>query len=174
MHELKQQGKIRFFGIAIDDSVEGIEAMKWEGVDTIQVVYNLFDPEAADELFPYAERENIGIIAREPLANGLLTGKYNENTYFPPGDIRHAWPVSYIGYRTRATQSLTPLLNDEIDSFAKLSLKFVLANDSVGTVIPGCKNASQAMEDIGVSNLRDLTPLELDYLNKLYHKRFNV
>lgn len=174
MRELKQSGKIRYIGITIDDAVEGIEAIKWEGVDTIQVVYNLFEQEPEIELFPFAELNNIGIIAREPLANGLLTGIYDENSFFPAGDIRHAWPTSFISDRTRAVQNLRPLLSDEIDTLAKLSLKFTLAETAVSTVIPGCKTVDQTMKNFSSSDLRYLTCEELKLISCLYQRRFNV
>ena len=174
MRELQAEGKIRYFGVTIDDPVEGIEAIRWKGVDTLQVVYNLFEQDASDELFKIAEERNIGLIAREPLANGLLTGKYNENSYFPFGDIRHAWPVSFISHRARAAQKLTPLLSDEIDTLVKLSLKFAMSDTAISTVIPGCKTIGQVMENFSSSDLRYLFEDELSLISQLYKRRFNV
>jgi aryl-alcohol dehydrogenase-like predicted oxidoreductase len=174
MQELKDAGVIRFIGITIDDAIEGIEAIKWDVVDCIQVVYNIFEHDPEADLFPYAEENNIGIIAREPLANGLLTGKYNENSYFPFGDIRHAWPTSFISHRARAAQNLRPLLSGEINSLTKLSLKFTLSDEAVSTVIPGCKTVDQTLENFSSSDLRDLNRDELEKIYALYKRRFYV
>lgn len=173
MKELQKEGWIRFFGICIDEDTEGIEAIK-HGVDTIQVVYSVFERDPEKYLFDIADNCNIGIIAREPLDNGLLTGKYTENTYFPPGDIRHLWPVSFFRIRALAAQSLRPLLSEDINTLTKLALKFVLSNNSVGTVIPGCKTLDQTIENMGISYLRELFYEEIEKIHKLYNKKFNV
>ncbi|MEK7432372.1 MAG: aldo/keto reductase [Cyanobacteriota bacterium] len=174
LNELKKEGYIRFIGLCIDDAIEGVEALPHNIIDTLQVVYNIFEQSFSDELFPFTERENIGIIAREPLANGILTGLYNENSFFPSGDFRHTWPISYIRSRTQAASNLKVLLNDKITSCVKLALKFVLANKSIGTVIPGCKSEANAEENMMISELADLTEDDLEKIEKMYLRRFGV
>lgn len=174
MHDLKKEGKIRHFGVSIDEMNEGIEAVKWAGVDTLQVVYNIFDPEARTDLFPYIEEYNVGVIVREPLANGLLTGKYNENSYFSFGDIRHAWPTTFIRHRTNSSRNLKKFLNDEIDSLVKFSLKFALGENIVSTVIPGCKTTEQAEENFSAGDLRALTRSEITSALNLHSRRFDT
>ena len=95
LEKLKTQGKIRYYGISIHDPQEGLLAMKAGKPSTIQVVYNYLRRDAAEELFPQALADGVGIIAREPLSNGFLTGKYTKDSVFPVGDIRHQWPSKY-------------------------------------------------------------------------------
>lgn len=173
MRELKREGWIRSFGICIDEDIEGIEALKHSEVDTIQVVYSVFERDPEKQLFKYTDEMNIGVIAREPLDNGLLTGKYTDLSFFPPGDIRHMWPVTFIRIRLNAANYLKPLLKDEIDSLVKLSLKFVLMNNSVSTVIPGCKTLNHTIENMSTSDLRDLTIEEIEKIHNLYSKKFH-
>src|SRR5690606_39240946 len=104
----------------------------------------------------------------------MLTGKYDENTFFPPGDIRHGWPVTYISYQARAARKLKTVLNGDIDSLVKLALKFVLNNQQVGTVILGCKNEEQVLENLSVSENGTFSDELVEDLNRLYRKRFNV
>lgn len=174
MRELKKLGKIRAFGVSIDESIEGIEAIKWAGVDTVQLVYNILDPEAKDEFFEQAELAKIGLIIREPLANGLLTGKYNENSYFPFGDIRHSWPVSFIIHRTNSAKQIKKLLSDEVDTLTKFSLKFASNPLCVGTVIPGCKNLEQTIENILAGDIRQLNQHEINLSMNMQSRRFDT
>ncbi|RZL40310.1 MAG: aldo/keto reductase [Pedobacter sp.] len=173
MQELKKQGKIRYFGICIDEAHEGIEAIKW-GVDTIQAMYNVLEPDIGNELFEYTERYNVGLIAREPLSNGILSGKYTENTYFPFGDIRHAWPMSYLRHRVNSAKVLKRFLRDDIDTLTKLALKFALSNKAVDVVIPGCKNLEQTMENMAISEISDLNEDEIYKMLHLQSRKFDT
>lgn len=174
MDKLKKEGKINFVGLCIDDAIEGLEALKHNTIDTIQVVYNIFDQDQNEDLFPFISNKNVGIIARETLANGLLTGLYNENTYFPSGDFRHTWPVSYIRSRTQAAQNLKPLLNSNINSLPKLAIKFVLENNFVGVTIPGCKYEKHAEENMLVSSLSKIDHATMEKIKNLYKRNFDV
>src|SRR5262249_27215274 len=89
LKELKREGKIRAWGVSIFDPVEGLAAIKLGNPDCIQVVYNIFTTKAADELFQRAQQVGCALIGREPLANGFLSGKYNDDSQFAAGDIRH-------------------------------------------------------------------------------------
>lgn len=173
MNELKKQGKIRYFGVCIDEAHEGIEAIKWE-VDTIQAMYNALEPDIENELFEYIKKHNIGLIAREPLSNGILTGKYTENTYFPFGDIRHAWPITYLRHRANSAKALRRFLRDDIDTLTKLALKFVLKNNIVSVTIPGCKTLEQTVENMNVSELSDLTEDEIYKILHLQSRKFDT
>jgi aryl-alcohol dehydrogenase-like predicted oxidoreductase len=173
MRELKKEGYIRSFGICIDEDIEGIEALKHSEVDTIQVVYSIFERDPENQLFEYTDKLNIGVIAREPLDNGLLTGKYTDSSFFPAGDIRHMWPVTFIRVRLNAANYLKPLLKDELDSLVKLAIKFVLTNDSISTVIPGCKTLNQTKENMSISDLRNLALDEIEKIHNLYSKKFH-
>ncbi len=156
LEDLKIEGKIRFYGISIHDPIEGMEAMKFSGVSTIQVVYNMLEQNAAKGLFKFTRANGVGIIAREPLANGFLTGKYNMNTSFPKGDIRSSFPAEYKQFLISNVEKIKKILAHRREPLPQLALKFVLWEDAVSTAIPGIKNDKQALENLTVSRVADL------------------
>jgi aryl-alcohol dehydrogenase-like predicted oxidoreductase len=153
LDKLKAQGKIRFYGISIHDPQEGLLAMKFGHPSTIQVVYNYLRRAAAEELFPRAIAEGIGIIAREPLANGFLTGKYTKDSIFPIGDIRHQWPSKYQTQLLNQVQDFLKAVSASPWTPTQTALRFVLAQPAVSVVIPGCKTVEQAEENFKTSDL---------------------
>ncbi len=134
--------------------------MKYGQPATIQVVFNLLRQEAKNQLFQAVRAQNVGIIAREPLSNGFLTGKFTVDTTFPQGDIRSNFPRNYLSGLTRAAQQLK-LLESKTRTLAQASIRFALDHKDVSTVIPGVKTPQQAEEDIGASELPPLTGEEL-------------
>lgn len=158
LDQLKSEGLIRFYGVSIFTPEEGIACIQNGSPDTLQVVYNIFFQAPAQELFPLAKRNNIGIIAREPLANGFLTGKYRDNASFAPGDIRARWPQQHLLAYVRAAQALAFLQKDG-RSLAQAAIRFVLDQDAVSTVIPGAKKETHVEENLAAS---DLAPLSED------------
>jgi aryl-alcohol dehydrogenase-like predicted oxidoreductase len=153
LEKLKSQGKIRFYGISIHDPQEGLIAMKTGKPAAIQVVYNYLRRDAAEELFPRAVAEGVAIIAREPLANGFLTGKYTKDSIFPVGDIRHQWPSKYQAQLINRVQDFTRTVQNSPFTPAQTALRFVLAQPAVSVVIPGCKTVHQAEENFLASEL---------------------
>ncbi len=174
LKELKREGKIRAWGISIFDPVEGLTALKITQPDCLQVVYNIFSPKPAEELFPKAQAAGCAIIAREPLANGFLSGKYTDKSKFAEGDIRHDWPPQYIRARTRAAEKLRPLLKGDIQTLAQLALKFVLANQAVSVVIPGTKTAKQARDNLLAGEGARLPDEDLAAINQLAVQNFGL
>lgn len=172
--ELKKEGKIRAWGVSIFDPFEGLTALKVARPDCLQVVYNIFTQKPADELLPRAQQQGCAIIAREPLANGFLTGKYTAESKFEQGDIRHDWPEKYIRARVMACDRLRQLRQEPELSLAQLALKFVLANQAVSTVIPGIKSAEQAEENLMASASAALSPAETSRIVELYKKNFGL
>lgn len=159
LEKLKSQGKIRFYGISIHDPQEGLLAMKVAKPATIQVVYNWLRRDAAEELFPKAVAEGVGIIAREPLANGFLTGGYSKDSVFPVGDIRHQWPSKYQTQLLSQVESFRKSLGPSTLPPAQAAIRFVLSQQAVSVVIPGCKTAQQAAENFRSSDL----PVEVSF-----------
>ncbi len=152
LEKLKKEGKIRFFGISIHDPLEGLAAMETvSGLSTIQVVYNVLRPSAGRELFPKAKEKGIGMIAREPLCNGFLTGKYNEASIFVPGDIRHDWPKEYLQQIIRTIQTWKSKVQLKDLSLTQAAIRFVLEEETVSVVIPGAKNVKQVEENLAAS-----------------------
>jgi aryl-alcohol dehydrogenase-like predicted oxidoreductase len=153
MEKLKGQGKIRFYGISIHDPQEGLLAMKNGRPAAIQVVYNYLRRDAAEELFPRALAEGVAIVAREPLANGFLTGKYTKDSVFPVGDIRHQWSAKFQAHLISQVQDFAKTAAQSPFTPAQTALRFVLAQPAVSVVIPGCKTADQAEENLRTSEL---------------------
>jgi len=147
LFKLKNEGYIRAIGLSIFDPTEGIQAIRNDSIDCIQVVFNIYNRQAAKELFPLARDRNIGIIAREPLNNGILTGKFSGEEIFEEGDIRSRWSPDYFAHLVNFTESLNRLLKNEDRSPAQTALQFVLAQPAVSSVIPGMKTADQVKEN---------------------------
>lgn len=153
LEKLKAQGKIRHYGISIHDPQEGLMAMKAGKPAAIQVVYNYLHRDAAEELFPRALAEGVAIIAREPLANGFLTGKYTKDSIFPVGDIRHQWSSKYQTHLIHRVQDFLKAAAASSWPASQTALRFVLAQPAVSVVIPGCKTVHQTEENFRVSDL---------------------
>ena len=147
MEDLKASGKIRAWGVSIGSVEEGARAIEG-GAQAIQLVYNILQQEIGNAIFPVAQKKNVGIIVRVPLASGWLTGKYDGHTVFPKNDHRS---VRYSPERTKemaAKVAQLDFLLEEADSLAEAALRFVLAHPAVSTVIPGAKSSEQVAENV--------------------------
>jgi aryl-alcohol dehydrogenase-like predicted oxidoreductase len=153
LEELKSSGKVRAVGISINDHQpdSALEIIETGLIDTVQVIYNVFDQSPERKLFPLAIERNIGVIARVPLDEGSLTGKIDEHTRFAPGDFR-------VGYfrgdrKKQVREHVESLLRDlgvDAASLAEIALRFCLANAAVSTVIPGMRSLRNAEANCAV------------------------
>jgi len=160
LEKLKASGKIRHYGISIHDPQEGLLAMRNNEIGAVQAVFNILRQEAKNQLFREAAKNNVGIIAREPLANGFLAGKLKAESPFPEGDIRHSFPPDYISQLTLAVDRLR-FLESKNRPLAQAALRFVLDHKDISTVIPGAKTPEQVNEDFASSESPSLTGEEL-------------
>jgi aryl-alcohol dehydrogenase-like predicted oxidoreductase len=160
LERLKESGRIRHYGVSIHDPQEGLVAMQTGDPSAIQVVFNVLRQEAKNELFRAAASKNVAIIAREPLANGFLTGKHKSNDVFSQGDIRRNFPRQYVANLVQASDQLG-FLETRIRSRAQAAIRFVLDHHEVSTAIPGVKTTEQANENLNASDLPSLTGEEL-------------
>jgi aryl-alcohol dehydrogenase-like predicted oxidoreductase len=160
LEELKQTGKIRCYGVSVHDSYEGEMAIHTGKPDVIQVIYNFLRPDAREELFPLAQEGDVGLIVREPLASGMLTGKYTADSAFPEGDIRADWPQEYLMMQVQLAEKLHFLETAGQRTLAQAALRFILDESAVSVVIPGIKTVNQAEENLAVSELPALTDAE--------------
>lgn len=169
MQILKEQGKIRFMGASINDHAPEDAMMIVESgmVDTIQVIYNIFDQSPEDELLPVAKQNNVGVIARVPFDEGSLTGKFTFDATFPDNDFRARY---FRGNRMKETvdrvEKLKFLVRGEIKSLAHGALKYCLSNPAVSAVIPGIRTPEQAEWNCAASDGKPLAPHELKELKK--------
>jgi aryl-alcohol dehydrogenase-like predicted oxidoreductase len=131
----------------------------------IQVVYNLLRADARDELLPLAQEEDIGLIVREPLASGMLTGKYTAEAIFLEGDLRATWPREYFLMQVQLAEKLHFLVTAGQRTLAQAALRFVLDEAAVSVVIPGIKTVAQAEENLASSDLLPLSEADRQAIN---------
>ena len=166
---LQNEGKIRYIGISTPEHDQNsvIDLMRGGYLDTVQVIYNIFEQEPAAELLPVALESNVGIIVRVPFDEGMLTGKYSKETVFKPGDFRHNY---FSGNRLiRSVNRVERIKEDVADNnltLPQIALKFALQHPAVSTVIPGIRDIKQADANIGVSDLPDLSDRLHDILKE--------
>lgn len=169
MQKLKEQGKIRFIGVSINDHApdDALKLVESGMMDTIQVIYNVFDQSPEDNLLPLAKEKNVGIIVRVPFDEGALTGKFTVDTKFPDNDFRARY---FKGSRMKETvdraEKLKFLVRGDIKSLAQASLKFCLSHTAVSTVIPGIRTPEQAELNCAASDGKLLTTDELLEIKK--------
>lgn len=148
LEQLKREGSIRFYGVSVHPPEEGIAAVNATMPDTVQIVYNLARREPEDAFFPAARAANVGVIAREPLANGFLAGKYAPDATWEQGDIRARMPRPYIAQMTALGQRVKELADKSGLSAAQLALKFVLDQTDVACAIVGMKTVQQVDDNL--------------------------
>ena len=166
LDELKQQGKIRYYGVSVHDAYEGSMAVDTGKPDVIQVAYSLLRQDPREELLPQAQESDIGLIIREPLASGMLTGKYTADTTFGEGDMRTEWPPEYLAMQAHLAEKCRFLTTPE-RTLAQAALRFVLDAPEVSVVIPGIKTVGQAVENLATSELPGLTEDEHTTIREL-------
>ena len=171
LDRLKASGKIRHYGISIHDPQEGLLAMRAGELGAIQVAFNILRQEAKNQLFREATKNSVGIIAREPLANGFLAGKLKAESTFSKGDIRHSFPPDYISQLTLAADQLR-FLESNTRTLAQAALRFILDHKDISTVIPGAKTPEQVDEDFASSESPQLTGEELLRIKFLRQQAF--
>ncbi|MBV9492276.1 MAG: aldo/keto reductase [Verrucomicrobia bacterium] len=155
IQKLKDQGKIRFFGVSINDHQpqNALKLIETGVVDTVQVIYNIFDQSPEDELLPACERHRIGVIVRVALDEGALTGKITAETTFEKGDFRNHY---FRGERKREVhervQKITADLGIPLEQMAETALRYVLSHPAVSTVIPGMRSVRNVERNCAVGD----------------------
>jgi len=167
LRTIQQEGHIRYFGASVETVEEGLICAEHEDLTSLQVIFNIFRQKLLDELLPKAEDRNIGIIARLPLASGLLSGKFSTDTRFDETDHRNfnrdgdAFNVgeTFAGIPfpkgvelAREVDAMTP----EGYSTAQMAMRWILDQPAVTTIIPGASSAQQVRENAKVSALAPL------------------
>jgi aryl-alcohol dehydrogenase-like predicted oxidoreductase len=165
---LKQEGKIRNFGVSINDHApdSALELVRSGHVDTVQVIYNIFDQSPEDELFPAVKEHGVGVLARVPFDEGGLTGAITPDTEFPEGDFR----ASYFGGDRRQqvadrVQAIVDDLGIERDEIAETALRYILSDDAVSTVIPGMRSLRNVERNMAAGDGKGLAPEQVERLH---------
>jgi aryl-alcohol dehydrogenase-like predicted oxidoreductase len=167
IQQLKEQGKIGAFGVSINDyqPANAIKLIETGVVDTVQVIYNIFEQSPEDQLFRACERHHVGVIVRVPLDEGGLTGKITPDTKFEEGDFRNRF---FRGDRKQQVykhvQDMASDLGIPVEEVAETALRFVLSNPVVSTVIPGMRSVRNVERNCQVGDGRGLPREKLDKL----------
>ena len=172
LQRARENGKIESIGISINrwEPWNGIKAVQSGLVDCIQVIYNIFDQNPVDELFPACQTQNVGIIARVPFDEGTLTGKITLNSTWPEGDWRNTY---FVEENLRSSVAHAEPLRDLVpqnSTMAEMALRFILSNPAVSTTIPGMRQLQHVKANIAAS---DKGPLEPSLLQSLYKHRWD-
>ena len=171
---LKRDGKIRFFGVSINahEPENAIRLVETGLVDTVQVIYNIFDQSPEDALFPAVEASRVGVIVRVPFDEGALTGSVRPETTFPEGDFRNEY---FAGERKREAwervQAITRDLDVEVDGLAEIALRFCLSHAATSVVIPGMRSTRNVERNVSAAAAG---PLEENELNTLRRHRWTA
>ena len=168
LDDIQKAGKIKSYGVSVEKVEEALKAIEFPGVVSIQIIYNLFRQRPSELFFREAKRKNVAIIARVPLASGLLSGKITRDTKFASDDHR-AFNRHGEAFDVGETFSGVPLeiglqavedlkrLVPQGASMAQFALRWILMNDAVTVVIPGARNAEQARANAAASDLKPLS-----------------
>jgi aryl-alcohol dehydrogenase-like predicted oxidoreductase len=185
LDDLAQQGKIRSYGVSVEKVEEALKAIEYPGVQTAQIIYNIFRQRPAELFFPEAKRRRVGILARVPLASGLLTGKLMRQSAFSAGDHRQfnrhgeafdrGETFAGVDFEAglQAVEELRPLVPEGM-TMAQFALRWILMNDAVTCAIPGAKNPTQVEDNVravppeGAPSLPDTTMAKI---RKIYDRR---
>jgi aryl-alcohol dehydrogenase-like predicted oxidoreductase len=178
---LKQAGKIRNLGVSVEKVEEAIKAIEYPNVTTVQIIFNMFRHRPSELFFPLAQKNDIGVIVRVPLASGLLSGKMTRQTTFGPDDHRafnrdgsafdKGETFSGVDFETglEAVDELKKLFPDD-PSLAVWALRWVLMFDAVSCVIPGASKLAHVESNVTASDLPPLTGEQMAGVNTVYEK----
>ncbi|PJJ48343.1 aldo/keto reductase [Hymenobacter chitinivorans] len=179
---LKQEGKIRHLGVSVEKVEEGLKALTFPNVCSIQLIFNMFRQRPQELLFAEAKRHNVGLIVRVPLASGLLTGKFSRETTFSPDDHRQfnregaafdkGETFSGVDYEVglEAVEALKKVFPDQ-PNLAPVALRWVLMFDEVSCVIPGASKPSQLESNLKAAELPAITDEQMQQVRAIYDER---
>lgn len=181
LDDLVQAGKIKFYGVSVEKVEEALKAIEYPNVQSVQIIFNMFRLRPAELFFPEALRRKVGILARVPLASGMLTGKMKRDSVFAADDHRQfnrhgeafdmGETFSGVDYETALTavEELRPLIPAGA-TMAQLALRWILMFEAVSCVIPGAKNPQQAEDNANASALAPLTDEQMATVQGIYDR----
>ena len=176
---LVEAGKIRYYGVSVETVDEALAAMQYPNVQSVQIIFNVFRQKPIERVFPAAGASQVGIIARVPLASGLLTGKFTADTTFPPDDHRTfnragerfdmGETLSGVPFDAglEAVERLRPLVPAG-STMAQAALRWILMYDEVTCAIPGARTAAQAAGNAAAALQPPLTPEFMEAAQDVY------
>jgi aryl-alcohol dehydrogenase-like predicted oxidoreductase len=182
LDDLKARGRIAAYGVSVEKVEEALKAIEFPGVASVQIIYNIFRQRPAGLFFPQARAKGVAIIARVPLASGMLTGKMTAASTFAPDDHRafnrhgEAFDMgetfSGVPYDAalEAVEAIRPLVPQGA-TMAQFALRWSLMEQAVSTVIPGARRPDQARSNAEADALAPLTPATMAALREIYATR---
>lgn len=181
LDDLVRDGKLHHYGVSVETTEEAIAAMRYPGVASIQIIFNMFRLKPAEEVFPLAREKRVGILARVPLASGLLSGKMRRDRRFDPDDHRvtnrhgeqfdRGETFSGVDFETglHAAEELKRLVPPGA-TLAQLALRWITMFDAVSCAIPGAKNPTQAEENVRAADLPPLSDEAMRAVQEVYDR----
>lgn len=177
--KLKQEGKILNLGVSVEKVEEGLKAIEFPNVTSVQIIFNLFRQRPSELFFKEAQKKDVGIIVRVPLASGLLTGKFSEKSIFDSKDHRFfnregaafdkGETFSGVNYELGliAVNELKKLF-PEVQNLAPIALQWILSFPEVSCIIPGASTESHVLSNLSTLDLPALTPEKIAAMNAIY------
>jgi aryl-alcohol dehydrogenase-like predicted oxidoreductase len=182
LDELVKQGKIRYYGVSVERIDEARAAVQFPGVQSVMIIFNMFRQRPAEDFFPEAQRRKVGIIARVPMASGLLTGKMTRTTTFAPDDHRSfnregaafdkGETFSGVDFEKglKAVEELRPLVPAGA-TMAQMALRWILMYDAVTCALPGAKRPAQVEDTLRAADLPQLSTSTMEQIRGIYDRR---
>jgi aryl-alcohol dehydrogenase-like predicted oxidoreductase len=179
LDDLVKQGKLRHYGVSVEKVEEALKAIEYPNVKTVQIIFNIFRQRPAELFFEQAKKRKVGILARVPLASGMLTGKMKPNTKFESNDHRkynrhgesfdRGETFSGVDYRTglEAVEEIKRLVPHSM-TLAQFALRWILMFDAVTCAIPGAKTPVQAEENFRAADFPSLSKDTMSNVKKIY------
>ena len=182
LDDLVRAGKIRYYGVSVEKIEEALKAIEFPNVQTVQIIFNCFRQRPADQFFARAKQNRVGILARVPLASGLLTGKFRRDSTFAADDHRNfnrqgqafdmGETFSGVDYNVglEAVEEMRALLPAGV-SMSQFALRWILMFDAVTCAIPGGKRAEQVADNCQASDLPSLSNEAMTGMRRIYDEK---
>jgi aryl-alcohol dehydrogenase-like predicted oxidoreductase len=181
LDDLVQQGKIRYFGVSVEKVEEALKALEYPGVQSIQIIFNIFRQRPADLFFARAQERKVGILARVPLSSGMLTGKMKQESKFSSDDHRQfnrhgeafdrgeTFSGVDFEFGLRTVEQLRPLVPAGW-TLAEFALRWILMFEAVTCAIPGAKRSTQVEENCRAADLPPISETTMQQVGEIYER----
>ncbi len=180
LDQLKIEGKIKHYGVSVERIEEGLKAMDFEGVEAVEIIFNMFRLRPIEQFFRIAQEKKVGVIVRVPLASGLLTGKFTKNSSFGKDDHRKfnrngeafdkGETFSGVEFEKglEAVEELKKVF--KTSNLTSIALRWILMFDAVSTVIPGASKPDYVYDNVNATLLPPLTKEQMKAVEDIYNK----
>ncbi len=181
LDDLVKAGKLRYYGVSVEKVEEALKAIEYPGVQTVQIIFNMFRQRPADLFFGEAQRRRVGVLARVPLSSGMLSGKFSHTSKFAADDHRgfnrhgeafdRGETFSGVDYEVglQAVEALRPLVPPG-QTMAQMALRWILTFPAVTCAIPGAKRPAQVEENARAADLPPLPEASLSQVRAIYDR----